>query len=179
MDLSTYWGIRDVLYHSFTNMIAIFFFGILIIFLGFGLLIILQRQQRQLGSLASDLVYMDSSTTPGDVIEAKTLLLRGKPDAIRKEQDYYIPIEVKTGKTPHDPHVNHTMQLMAYCLLMQEHYGVRPPGGIIKYPEKEFKVAYTQEAEKAVRDLVAEITQQKKAGTEFTCTHPEHQVAAT
>jgi CRISPR-associated exonuclease Cas4 len=173
-----HWRDCDGPYYSFAIMTVVFFFGILIILAGFGLLFLVNRQQQQLGSLTGDLVYTDNETTPGLVLEAKTIPLRGKPDAIRKEQNVYIPVEIKTGKTPNEPYLNHTMQLMAYCLLVDEHYAVRPPGGIIKYPEKEFKVAYTKEAEDALRSLVKEIVRAKADGKEFQCTHPAHHITA-
>ena len=179
MGISSYWCCAYALYHYFTTMTALFFFGIIIIVIGFILLIVFQRQRRKLGSLTGDLVYQDSTTKPGALLQAKSIPLRGKPDAIRKENDQYIPLEIKTGKTPREPYINHTMQLMAYCLLIQEHYGERPQGGIIKYPEREFKVAYTKEAEEAVRQLVKEIAAHKKAGTVFHCAHPDHQVAVS
>ena len=67
------------------------------------------------------------------------------------------------------------MQLMAYCLLVEECYGIRPEGGYIRYPKKEFPIAYTDEARNAVIALVKELTLYKESGKEFTCHHPEHQ----
>lgn len=105
---------------------------------------------------------------------ANSLNLYGKPDYILKEGATFIPIEVKTGRTPDSPYLNHTMQLMAYCLLVEENYNVRVPGGILRYPEKEFKLEYTDAAKNSLRKLVFEMTDAKIANIEPKCVHPEH-----
>ncbi len=66
------------------------------------------------------------------------------------------------------------MQLMAYCFIVEELYSIRPPGGYIRYPNKEFKIAYTDEAKESVKQLVAEMLHHKVANTQFSCNHPEH-----
>jgi CRISPR-associated exonuclease Cas4 len=84
------------------------------------------------------------------------------------------PVEVKTSKTPQNPYLSHTTQLMAYCLLVEENYGVRPTGGILKYPEREFKIAYTDEAKQSLIDLVGEMILLKHSGKELHFNHPQH-----
>lgn len=133
-----------------------------------------KKQSTQFGALSKEQVYHDTKASPGRVLYAKTLELSGKPDYLIKDEGVIIPVEVKTGKTPSSPYVNHTTQLMAYCLLIEENYGVRPTGGYLKYPEKEFKIAYTKEAENSVRKLVEEIQKAKREGEEQKCNHPEH-----
>jgi CRISPR-associated exonuclease Cas4 len=44
------------------------------------------------------------------------------------------------------------LQLAAYCLLVEECYGRRPPYGILKYANNAFEVDYTWELE---QDLLA------------------------
>jgi CRISPR-associated exonuclease Cas4 len=119
-------------------------------------------------------IYSDSEASPGEVLYSQVLPLVGKPDYIIKEGAAYIPIEVKTGKTPSEPYTSHTMQLMAYCFLIEENYNVTPPGGYIKYPDKEFRIAYTEEAKKSLKYLVKEIMIVKKSGEELHCNHKEH-----
>lgn len=158
---------------NITQDILLYLFPI-VFFIGIGLLFLLRRQQTKLGSLTSESVYKDTTQTPGEILYSKTLPLCGKPDYIIRENDAIIPVEVKTGKTPEAPYTNHTMQLMAYCLLVQEAYEIRPLGGIIKYPNKEFKVAFTPEAEESLKNLIKEIQKAKADETEFYCSHSEH-----
>lgn len=142
--------------------------------IGILFLFILRSRSKNYGMLAKERVYQDSSTNPGVTLQSTTLPLVGKPDFLIKDKDSVIPVEVKTGRAPQTPYLNHTMQLMAYCLLVEETYNTRPPGGYIRYPDKEFKVAYTPEAEQSVRTLVQEMLLKKESGEELFCKHVEH-----
>ena len=71
--------------------------------------------------------------------------LVGRPDAVVEENGYFIPVERKTfGKRPRDKDV---AQLLVYCRLMEEEFGVRPPHGylIIGPHAKRFKVENSEE----------------------------------
>lgn len=148
--------------------------SLVIVLTGSLLLGFLWFKSRSFGILTNEKIYSDTDEHPGEVLTAKSIFLRGKPDYIVKEGEYLIPVEYKSGKTPASPYLNHTMQLMAYCLLVEETYGIRPPGGVIRYPQKEFKVAYTKEAENTLRTLIQEILGKKEKGEELFCKHPEH-----
>jgi len=157
-------------------MNTIFIAGLFILLLGFILLIVIAKQRKRLGVLMKKRIYQDTQSKPGETMYSKTLNLVGKPDYLIQDKKIIIPVEVKTGKTPRSPYPNHTMQLMAYCLLVEENFGIRPPGGILKYPEKEFKIAFTKEAENSVRELAKEILQLKNEGKEINCSHAEHNI---
>ena len=131
-------------------------------------------QNRKFGILKGNRIYSDSDRSEGKVLFSKTLALSGKPDYLIKENNMVFPVEVKSGRTPDEPFQNHEMQLMAYCLLVEENYGVRPLGGYLKYPEKEFKIAYTDEAKDSIKELVGEMLLLKHSGRELKCNHPEH-----
>lgn len=132
----------------------------------------LQKQKFRI--LNGQIIYKDTNQTPGTVLFAKSIALSGKPDYLIKDQNMIFPVEIKTGRAPGEPYENHVMQLMAYCLLVEENYGVRPVGGFLKYPGKEFKIAYTDEARSSIRELVGEMLLLKHSGKELHCNHPEH-----
>lgn len=152
------------------------FIAIALLILCFGIIILwfLRVKEKGFGILGGKRVYSDSDRKPGIVLYSSTINLVGKPDFIVKDGDNYIPVEVKTGRTPSEPYQNHVMQLMAYCLLVEENYDQAPIGGFLKYPEKEFKILYTPEAKEAVISLAQEITKLKISGEELYCHHPEH-----
>lgn len=154
-------------------MILIF---ILLFILGFLLLLLVNKQAKSFGVLTQNRIYSDSETKGGKVLFSKSLSLLGKPDYLIKEKGMIYPVEVKTGKTPTSPYLNHTMQLMAYCLLVEENFKIRPTGGYLKYPSKEFKIAYTDEAKSALKVLVSEILHHKQSGEELHCDHPNHKL---
>lgn len=131
-------------------------------------------QRRGFGVLNGNRIYSDSENMPGEILYSKTLPLSGKPDYLIKKDGVIYPVEVKSGRTPGEPYENHTMQLMAYCLLVEENFGVRPTGGYLKYPDKEFKLAFTDEAREGIISLVKEIYRLKVSGEELNCNHPEH-----
>lgn len=155
-------------------MNALTLISLLIVIFGILLLLFLWYKSRSFGILTNEKVYSDTEEHPGEVLTAKSIPLRGKPDYIMKEGEYFIPVEYKSGKTPTSPYLNHTMQLMAYCLLVEESYGIRPPGGVIKYPQKNFRIAYTDEAKRSLLELITEILEKKVSGEELFCKHPEH-----
>jgi CRISPR-associated exonuclease Cas4 len=78
---------------------------------------------------------------------SRELLLTGKPDYLIADGADVIPVEVKSSRAPVQPYPSHLLQLAAYCLLVEECYGRRPPYGIVKYADRAFEVDYTPELE--------------------------------
>lgn len=73
---------------------------------------------------------------------SKSLRLSGKPDYVIKQNKYFIPIEIKTGKQ-NALRKNHIFQLAAYCHLLEENYGGFVPYGILVYNnEVQYKIPY-------------------------------------
>jgi CRISPR-associated exonuclease Cas4 len=150
------------------------FFTLVLLILLILLAIYLINSLGKIGILKNERIYQDSQKYPGETIYSKSLPLCGKPDYLIRENGRVIPVEVKTGRTPSSPYLNHTMQLMAYCFLVEENFGKAPTEGYLKYPEKEFKIAYTKEAREAIKDIVEEIKGLKISGKELHCEHREH-----
>lgn len=156
-------------------MTILLFIAFIVIITGGILLFIVSRQKKSFGILVEgNRLYQDSQILPGETLIAKSIPLHGKPDYLVKLGKYVIPVEKKTSKAPTDQYKNNTMQLMAYCLLVEENYGIRPPGGYLKYADKELKIRYTKEAEDAVRYIVKEILDHKRTNKELHCNHPSH-----
>jgi CRISPR-associated exonuclease Cas4 len=78
---------------------------------------------------------------------SREFLLTGKPDYLVADGNDVIPVEVKSCRAPAQPYLSHLLQLAAYCLLVKECYGRRPPYGIVKYADRAFEVDYTPELE--------------------------------
>jgi len=105
------------------------------------------RRQSQAGLPAGKIIY-DDSRGWGKV--EKPLLdialgLTGKPDYIVEEDGIPIPVEVKSTRAPETPYENHVYQLIAYCLLIENSRGIRPPYGILRYRNRTFSIDYTPE----------------------------------
>ena len=133
-----------------------------VVLAGVVLLIVLFRRAARFGSLAGSRIYQDSPTRPGELLFATSLPLCGKPDYLIQTAAGIVPVEYKSRRSaPAVPFPSHVFQLMAYCLLVEEQYGSRPPHGVLKYQDREFTIAYTPEYEQELRRIVAEMMQLK------------------
>jgi len=121
------------------------------------------------GLVPGELAYSDLDR-PGDTLRSEKYNLSGKPDYIVRRGDHYIPVEVKTGRTPDEPHESHLMQLGVYCLLVEENYGSRPATGVLQYPEKTFEVPFTDD----YRDKVLKMTLQMRMAKMTGEVHRNH-----
>lgn len=81
--------------------------------------------------------------------------LTGKPDRIVKRWGIYIPEEKKPGRILHE---NYRAQLGVYLILVEEHYGKRPPYGVVILGNgKRVKVRNTRRLRKWVFDMASSI----------------------
>ncbi|MFN7037884.1 MAG: CRISPR-associated protein Cas4, partial [Bellilinea sp.] len=102
---------------------------------GLALLWLGARQQRRSGLPPGRVLYSDPKIIgePERPLFDPDTLLTGKPDYLVREGAAVIPVEVKSGWAPAEPHPGHVFQLMAYCRLVERSMGVRPPYGILRY----------------------------------------------
>ena len=93
---------------------------------------------------------MDKAHPPKGTLVSKRWRLLGKPDYLITTDEGIIPVEVKSAALPRNgqPYAGHVLQLAAYCLLVEEVYGKRPPFGYIRYRDGQaVQVPYTNELE--------------------------------
>jgi CRISPR-associated exonuclease Cas4 len=69
--------------------------------------------------------------------------LTGKPDYLVEKGTQIVPVEVKPGRDAGEPYHGDILQVAAYCLLVEQQYGRRPPFGYLKYSQTLFRVDYT------------------------------------
>ncbi len=131
--------------------------AVVVILAGLLILIVTRRQRIKLSLPEGEVVYADTPEHPGQLLYSQQLKVMGKPDLLIQQGSMIIPVEVKTGKTPQQPYQTHIMQLITYCHLVEANYHVRPTYGIIRYPQQEFMVEYTESLEKELRRIVGEM----------------------
>ncbi|NLF74402.1 MAG: Dna2/Cas4 domain-containing protein, partial [Chloroflexi bacterium] len=102
---------------------------------GLAILWLARRRRQKLGMPAGAVIYQDTLERNDETLYSTRYHLAGRPDHIVRQGRYNIPVEVKTGRTPDYPYPNQIMQLVAYCALVEDHYGVRPPHGILLFEE--------------------------------------------
>lgn len=103
------------------------------------------RMRQQSGLPWADTVHSDvGGVLPLDApLVSHTYRLTGKPDYILRRAEGLIPVEVKPNRRAKKPYDSDAMQLIAYCLLVEECYGERPPYGLLRYADHTFRIEYT------------------------------------
>ncbi len=94
---------------------------------------------------------------------SKTYLLSGRPDMIVERDGQLIPVEIKTGRVPRGPFFSHILQIAVYCLILEDTRS-RPPYGLIRYKEKEFKIDFDEDLRDLVLDKIDLMRSQIKSG---------------
>jgi CRISPR-associated exonuclease Cas4 len=123
------------------------------------LLWLANRQQKSTGLPQGQVIYADTNLwhRTEKSFYYSQLNLTGKPDYLVKQDQSTIPIEVKSTWAPASPHTGHLLQLAAYCLLVEQETGIRPPFGILNYQNRTFSIPYTSQLESELLDTLAEI----------------------
>lgn len=110
------------------------------------------------GLPAGKVIYTDDGVwqPQREALTAPALRLIGRPDYLVQQRDgMIIPVEVKSAASPPHPHLPHVLQLAAYCLLVEEQFGIRPSHGILQYQDNAFAIDYTDELEADLLDTLA------------------------
>ncbi len=113
--------------------------------------------RRQAGLPRGEVIYEDMArqSQNQESIFSSELGLVGRPDYLVREKDgSIVPVEVKSGYAPPEPYDGHILQLAAYCLLVEEAYGIRPSHGILQYRDRAFAVDFSYELEGDLLDLL-------------------------
>ncbi len=80
--------------------------------------------------------------------------LVGKPDYLIKRGRHLIPVEVKPGRRSQTPYDSDQMQLAAYCLLVEDTTGRRPPYGLLRYADTTFRVSFNNQRRDELIDIL-------------------------
>jgi len=83
-------------------------------------------------------------------------------------------VEVKPSRTDSEPHESHLLQVLAYCLLVEETWGKRPPHGLLRYKHDTFKVDYS----KQTRAYLIQVLQEMRASSQQSEVPRSHDIPA-
>ena len=100
--------------------------------------------------------------------------LIGKPDYLLARRGRLIPVEVKPGRRAAEPYLSDVMQLAAYCLLVEETSGKRPPYGLLRYAEATFRVRF----DTRLRDDLIAVLDEMRAADPPVASRRSHNQAA-
>jgi CRISPR-associated exonuclease Cas4 len=92
--------------------------------------------------------------------------LVGKPDYVLEQRGRLVPVEVKPSRRVNEPYYSDVMQLVAYCVLIEETSGRAPRYGLLRYAHVTFQIPYTR----ALRDdLLAILDAMRADGAADDC----------
>lgn len=95
---------------------------------GLALLLLAGWLRRRSRLPAGRILGSDAGAQPGPLLVSTRHRLHGRPDYLLRRGRQVIPVELKPAQAR--PYPSAVMQLMAYCLLVEERYG-RPPYGLL------------------------------------------------
>ncbi len=76
---------------------------------------------------------------PSAVLRSRVYNLRGKPDCLIRTAEGIIPVELKKSARPPSHggiYPNHLIQVLAYIVLVREHYNEPVPYGLVVYGDE-------------------------------------------
>jgi CRISPR-associated exonuclease Cas4 len=129
------------------------------------------RLRAESGVPAGAIRYSDTGTRRelSEPLRSTRLGLVGKPDYLieRRERGrrVLIPVEVKSGRAPSQPHPGHLLQVGAYCLLVEETLGVRPPYALLRYADRVHPIANSDALRAEVLGAAAAMRNARHAAT--------------
>lgn len=105
------------------------------------------RLRRLHGLPGGKVVYSDTGAfqLPAKPLYSARYRLTGKSDYLLATRGGLVPVEVKLTREDAEPQGSHLLQVLAYCLLLEESEGKPPPYGLLRYKHDTFKVDYNSE----------------------------------
>lgn len=92
------------------------------------------------------------------VLYSRKYELKGKPDMIILENKQFIPIKHKPTSTK--AYENHIIQLIAYCILVEETYGITPSHGVLVLKDgKKEQVEFTEKRREKLLEILQHMRQ--------------------
>jgi CRISPR-associated exonuclease Cas4 len=137
-----------------------------LLILGLALLWLARRARARTGLPPGRVVAADVGAwrRPDRPLFSHRHLLTGRPDYVVADGPDLIPVEVKSARGPARPYDSHVLQLAAYCLLVAETSGRRPPYGILHYADRTVEIPYTRELEEELLAVLEEMREDLAAG---------------
>ena len=119
--------------------------ALLLALLALALWLVARRARTHLGLPTGRVVYADTGAwKPCErPLFSRDYSLAGKPDYLVQERRATVPVEVKPTHRAQQPYEGDVLQLAAYCLLIEEESGRRPPWGYLKYHDAVWRVDNT------------------------------------
>jgi CRISPR-associated exonuclease Cas4 len=133
-----------------------------------------RRLLARTGLPVPNILYADvGSTFPqSQSLSSERYGLVGKPDYLVRLAEGIAPIEVKSCRAPASgrPYEGHIFQLAAYCLLVEDVFGVPVQHGLVNYEDRSIQVDFTPSLRTSLLALLDEMHAAKQ-GEELHIDH--------
>lgn len=136
------------------------------------LLLVFGLVLRFASGLRGSVVYMDDERT-GEVLYSAKHQLAGKPDYIERVAGDLIPVEFKSTRAPEKPYTSHAMQLLAYCLLVEDRFRQRVPEGRLIYNGRSFTLPFGDVERVSILRLISKMQMLKPGKVKRSHNCPE------
>ena len=130
-----------------------------------------QSRRQVIGIPNGDVFYQDYRGQPMAAVSlvSERLGLSGRPDCLIRNADGIIPVELKKSARPPargGVYPNHLIQVLAYIVLVREHYGEKAPYGLVLYGDQDaLKVLPTPENLAWLEAVLLELKRARQAST--------------
>ena len=126
-----------------------------------------------------DVVYQDHSSqrVSSATLVSERLGIRGKPDCLIRNADGIIPVELKKSARPPARggiYPNHLIQVLAYIVLVREHYGEQVPYGLVLYGAEEARKVYPTPENLAWLESVLKQVRQARGASNVDRSHRQY-----
>jgi CRISPR-associated exonuclease Cas4 len=132
------------------------------------------RQKSTSGVPSGKIVSIDlhDSQRPQQSLFSRRYLLTGRPDYLLRRGRELIPVEIKTVNEFRQPFEGHIFQLFAYCLLVEEQFGVQPRFGYLQYRSRllhdqrteTYQIEFNDQMKSKVLELLNQMRQVEQSG---------------
>jgi len=157
-------------------MLWLVFLGLAIFALAVVALLWASRLRRESGVPQGQISHSDTygglPGVPGKPLFSERYGLSGTPDYIVTTREGSVPVEVKPGRNETKPHESHLLQVLAYCLLLEESNGKPPPYGLLRYSTDTFRVDYNNET----RAYLLQVLEEMREAARQPEVHRNHEV---
>jgi len=99
------------------------------------------REEKKLFGIPDGKILYSDLNVPAVPFFSKRSHLTGKPDYIVRKENYYVPVEVKSGRGL-NPNQSQVLQLAAYCQLLEDTSDAFVPEGILVYNNVPYTIAF-------------------------------------
>lgn len=120
------------------------------------------EERKNLEGLEGEIHYVGTEGSP--LYLSERYGLSGRPDFVLEIDGQLIPGDLKTGRTPKGPLFSHILQVAAYCLLIAESSGKRPPYGLLRYGTEEHEIEFDPELERMLMEKLEEMRGLMRSG---------------